>query len=178
MGKLLEEIVKVVFKSLSYNVLLQGKVEVIVKLKRIMKVQHQQWGKEMHLLLSTVVFHQNKLKFMIYIGKILLKKKILNFTIGKENKLVTKILFYYLFHIINHNFDSKWWQQNNHNIWYLPNIQKIYQMHPNHNQTINFINNKWVILLRTVFQILLYSQDIIFKAWSHNIKLTKIFHNI
>ncbi len=107
MSKLLEEIVKVVFKSLSYNVLHQGKVEVMEKLKKIMKALHQLWGKEMHLLLSMVVFHQNKLKFMILKGKILLKKKILNFTIGKENKLVTKIPFYYLFLIINHNFNSK-----------------------------------------------------------------------
>lgn len=107
MGRLLEEIVKVCFKSHSYNVLHQGKVEVLVELKKIMKVSHQLWDKEMHLLLSMVVFHQNKLKFMILIGKILLKKKILNFTIGKENKLVAKIPFNYHFLIINHKFSSK-----------------------------------------------------------------------
>ena len=107
MDRLLDEIAKVVFKSLSYNVLHQGRVEVQVVLKKTMKVWHQLWDKEMHLPLFMVVFHQNKLKFMILIGKILLKKKILNFTIGKENKLVAKIPFNYHFLIIKHKFNNK-----------------------------------------------------------------------
>ena len=125
----------------------------------------------MHLPLFMVVFHQNKLKFMILIEKILLKKKILNFTIGKENKLAAKNPFNYHFLIISHKFNSKWRRLNNHNIWYLPNIMKISQP----NKIINTINNRWVI--RLVFLIPTSNQSVIFKAWLDNTNPTKICHN-